>query len=194
MLPKNTTTYTGFTLIEFMVAISIFFVISVASYVPYSHFQKKSLLNQWVKEVVQSLYEARNLSINGLDSGSGNLSVGIYFDTSDDANTSLTFLSYPHSFSGSQILTQETADIQIYKQKQLPQWVQVDHISDHEKFLVFFQSISGVGEYFSLSGWSGVKEVFSWDRLDIQLSYKWAETKTLQRNIEYYTDGNIADF
>ncbi len=194
MIFRHNTTYSGFTLVEFMVAITIFFVISVASYVPYSHFQKKSLLNQWVKEVVQSLYEARNLSINGLDSWSGNLSVGIYFDASSEDNTSLTFFSYPHSFSGSQILTQETEDIQIYKQKALPVWVQVDHISDHERFLVFFQSISGIGEYFSLSNSTTVKEVFPGDTLAIQLSYKWAKTKTLQRNIEYYTDGNIADF
>jgi len=181
----------GFTLIEFMVAISIFFIISAGSYIPYSHYQKKWLLNQGVKEIVQSLYESRNLSINGLDSWSGNVSIWLYFDTTDGKNTSLTYFTYPHSFTWAQVTHQISEEIHIEKVKSLPQWVQIDSVAWKKKFLVFFSSISWQGSYYY---WDPVKNTFTDEEIDIELSYKWAESSSLQRQIKYYTKWNIADY
>jgi prepilin-type N-terminal cleavage/methylation domain-containing protein len=95
----------GFTLIELMITLSIFFILSLSTYISYSHFQKKTLLNQGVKEITKSIYDARNLAINGIDSGSGNLSIGLYFDsTSEETQKKLQYFSYPYTFSGSQIV------------------------------------------------------------------------------------------
>ena len=69
----------GFTLIELLVVITIMVIVLLATYIPYAHHQKKVLIKQWAKELVQSLTEARNLAINGLRSGSGNVNVGLYF-------------------------------------------------------------------------------------------------------------------
>jgi len=181
----------GFTLIEFMVAMAVFFIISATSYIPYNHYQKKGLLNQWVKEIVQSLYESRNLSINGLDSGSGNVSVGLYFDTTDGNNTALTYFTYPHSFSWSQIDNREWGEIQIEKIKTLPQWVQIDTIGWGENLLILFSAISWEGSYYY---WDPARSIFTDEEIDIEISYKWATSSSLQRQIKYYTKWNIADY
>ena len=181
----------AFTLIEFMVAISIFFIISATSYIPYSHYQKKWLLNQGVKEITQSIYESRNLSINGMDTGSGNISLWLYFDTSEWKNTSITFFSYPHSFTGSQIIHSETSEIKIEKIKKLPKWIQIDSIWWKDKFLIFSEAITGKWSYFY---WNPTKESFTGNTIDIDISYKWATSSSLQKQIHYYTRGNIADY
>jgi len=54
----------AFTLIEFMVAISIFFILATASYAPYSYYSKKAKIRLTGKEISQILNEARNMSIN----------------------------------------------------------------------------------------------------------------------------------
>lgn len=184
----------GFTLIEFMVTITIFFIIATASYIPYSHYQRKWLLNQWVKEITQSLYEARNMSINGLNSGSGNVSVWLYFDTSDAGKNQITYFSYPHSFTGSQITNVETSDILIERVKTLPGGIWIDSVSEKASFLVFFQAITWKWSYYFWDTPLGAKQEFTWDILDIDVSFKGATSESLQKQIEYYTEGNIADY
>jgi prepilin-type N-terminal cleavage/methylation domain-containing protein len=66
----------AFTLIELMIVITIISIISLATYIPYAHHQKKTLIKQAAREITQSLSEARNLAINGLSTLSGaNLNV-----------------------------------------------------------------------------------------------------------------------
>jgi len=62
-------------LIEFVIAITIFFILAVASYAPYSYYGNKARLKQTTRETNQLLYEARNMAINGSITSSGNLSV-----------------------------------------------------------------------------------------------------------------------
>jgi len=85
---KYTGKIKGFTLIELIVVISIIAIISLASYFPYAHHQKKVLLKQASREIAQSFSEARNFSLNGLNTGSGNLNVGLYIPQT------ATFLAY----------------------------------------------------------------------------------------------------
>lgn len=189
---KSYRTKHGFTLIEFIIAMTIFFIVSALSYIPYNHYQKKWHLRQGVKEITQSLYEARNLSINGLNSGSGHLAVGVYFDTTEWENTHITYFSYPHSFTGTQITNSQTPHIRIERTKDLPVWVQIDSVAGKSKFLVYFESISWKGRYYF---WDSVtKEEFSSDEIDIDISYKWATSPSLKKQIKYYTKWNIADY
>ena len=184
----------GFTLIELIIAMSIFFLLSSASYIPYSHSRKVGLVNQWIKEITQSLYETRNLSINGLDSGSGNLSIGLYFDASEGENRHITYFSYPYSFSGSQITVTKSTDIHIEKIKELPLWVQIENIGGKERFLIFFHSISGKGEYFFWDDTSPIKQNFLNTEIEVGVSYKGSTSPSLNKSILYYTQGNIADY
>lgn len=110
--------------------------------------------------------------------------MGLYFDASDDTNTQLTYFSYPFSFTGSQILNTQTEDIRIEKIKNLPKGVQIDSVAGKEKFLVFFESITGKGSYFS---WDPSKQQFLEDVVQIDISYKGATSTSLQRSINYYT-------
>lgn len=63
----KTFSHTAFTLIELMVVITIMSILMFASYIPYEHHQKKVTLRLAAKEISQSLSEARNLAIYGLD-------------------------------------------------------------------------------------------------------------------------------
>lgn len=82
-----------------------------------------------MKEITKSIYDARNLAINGIDSGSGNISIGLYFDsTTEEAQKKLQYFSYPYTFSGSQILPEALGEIKILKEKTLPSGVTVDSV------------------------------------------------------------------
>lgn len=172
---KNT--YSGFTLIELMIVITIVWIISLATYLPYAHHQKKVAIKQAAREISQSLSQARNLAIHGLDVWDGNVNVALYFAswaTQIDYYTSTGALNIG-------ALPSDT-----YRQKQLPQWVQVDSIGGigGERLFVF-DSISGSG---SISG-----EIVP-DEVEIQISYQWATNSILQRVIKYYRKSYISDY
>ncbi|MCT4617375.1 MAG: prepilin-type N-terminal cleavage/methylation domain-containing protein [Candidatus Gracilibacteria bacterium] len=57
----------AFTLIELLVAISIFFALVITTYIPYAFYQNKAKVNITIKDISQSINEARNLAINGLE-------------------------------------------------------------------------------------------------------------------------------
>jgi type II secretory pathway pseudopilin PulG len=54
----------AFTLIELLVAISIFFALVITTYIPYAFYQNKAKVNITIKDISQSINEARNLAIN----------------------------------------------------------------------------------------------------------------------------------
>jgi prepilin-type N-terminal cleavage/methylation domain-containing protein len=59
----------AFTLIEFMIAITIISILMVMTYAPYNYYSNKAKVRVTAKEISQSLYESRNLAIHGLDNG-----------------------------------------------------------------------------------------------------------------------------
>ena len=168
----------AFTLIELMIVITIISIISLATYIPYAHHQKKALIKQAAREITQSLSEARNLALNWLSTLSwSNFDVWIYFSswaTQIDYYTStgtLDILSLPAN---------------IYKSKKFPQGMKVDTIdgSSGDK-LIHFSAISG--------SWYISNTPFSND-IHINISYRWATNPILQKNITYYTKSFISDY
>lgn len=183
----------GFTLIELLVSMTIMFILISTVYIPYSHYQNKLLLRQWIKEISQSIIEARNLSINWITSFSWNLSVWIYINSEDANDEYIKIFSYPHSFTWSQIEAIETSDIKLIKIKTLPYWVKVNEINSESKYLLYFDSITWDWNYiFWDSLWN--KKVFTWSIIDIKLSFKNSSSQSLQKNINYYTKSNIIDY
>lgn len=168
----------AFTLIELMIVITIISIISLATYIPYAHHQKKTLIKQAAREITQSLSEARNLAINGLSTLSGaNLNVWVYFSqeaTQIDYYTSawtLDILSLP---------------VDVYKTKKLPQGMQVDSV---------WGSSSGSLIHFSAISWSWyISNIAFTSDIQIDISYKWASTPVLQKSITYYTKSFISDY
>lgn len=168
----------AFTLIELMVVITLIAIITLASYLPYAHHQKKVLVKQWAREISQSLAEARNLAIHGLTTWSWNLNVALFF------GSWATQIEYYTSTGALSLSTLPMADL--LKVKQLPAWVQIDTIdSTNADYLVQYQRIS----------WSGsIEPAVSGNQVDISLSYKGAVSPVLQKVVHYYTQSYITDY
>lgn len=176
-MQNNTRKNTGFTLIELMIVITIIWVISLTTYFPYAHHQKKVLIKQAAREISQSLSEARNFAIHGLDVGAGNVNVALYF---------WSWATQIDYYTSTGTLNISSLPWEAYKQKKLPQGIQVDSIawSTGERLFVF-DSINGS---WSIS-WSGVT-----DEVDISISYKWSSSPVLQQVIKYYRKSYISDY
>jgi prepilin-type N-terminal cleavage/methylation domain-containing protein len=54
----------GFTLIEMLIAMSIFFIMVVMTYANYAYFQNIARVKLSLKEISQSINEARNMAIS----------------------------------------------------------------------------------------------------------------------------------
>ncbi len=173
---KRNIIFPAFTLIELMIVITIISIISLATYFPYAHHQKKTLIKQAAREVTQSLLDARNLAIHGLDTGSGNLNVWLYFASW------ATQLDYVVSTWSLDIVSLPWA----YKIKKLPRGIVVSSIDGGTGDRLFsFDSITGSG---SIS-WS-----LTSDTVSILLSYRWTSSPVLQKEITYYTKSYISDY
>jgi len=144
------TSQKAFTLIEVLIVVAILGIMLTATYAPYSHYQKKALLKQWKKEIVQSIYEARNLAVNGLDVSGNNVSVGILFDnTSQEASKKLTYYSYPLDTDTTSLNPASLPQDRIIKSKDLPNQIQLEEISWEKQFFFLFDAISGIWRYYS---------------------------------------------
>lgn len=166
----------AFTLIELMVVITIMGIIMFASYIPYEFHQKKTALRVAAREVSQSLSDARNLAIHGLDSGSGNLSVGLYFAS---GATQIEYYAYPYT------LTMNTGTLDTaYKirSKKLPRGVNVYSIAGApQDYFISFGAIHGSG-------------AITEDTVSIILSYGNSNDAVLQREVTFYTQTHISDY
>jgi hypothetical protein len=81
-----------------MVAMAIFFILVTVSYIPYSYYEVKQRVKIGAKTVSQTLYEARNMAINGQSSNNQNVSVGVFLDSQNSKNKVIVF-TYPFSFT-----------------------------------------------------------------------------------------------
>ncbi len=183
----------AFTLIELFVSITILFIIVWTVYIPYSHYQNKLLLKQWTKEISQNIIEARNMSINWVNSLSWNLSIWLYLNSEDLNNEYIKYYSYPHFFTWSQIKVNETSDIKLIKSKSLPYGVTINKINWKSKYLFYFDSITWEGKYIYWDSlWN--KNIFTWSLINIEVSFKNSSSQSLQKIINYYTKSNIIDY
>lgn len=168
--------YSWFTLIELMVVITIVGIVSLATYMPYAHHQKKTIVKQAVKEISQTLGESRNLAIHGLDTGSWNVYVGI-----DLLPWSRKIEYYTSTWSINLFQAEN-----IYKTKQLPTWAEIVSVNgdDTTQVRMNFSPITGSGEVV----WT------SWDTISIVVWYKWTTDPILQKELIYYRKSFISDY
>lgn len=181
----------AFSLIELIVVMTILFIVSLLIYSPYLFYRQKAILKQWVKEVSKSIYEARNIAINGSTSWSWNLSIWIYFDTLN--NDTITFFSYPHSFTGSQITVIPWSEVKIVKTLKLPEWTQIEKIWWQDNGLFFFSSIFWEWKYYYFDPTRQDFPLIN-NRIEIDITYEWATAEILKRKIFYYIWTNIIDY
>lgn len=182
-----------FTLIELLIAITIFFIITFTTYAPYNYYTKKAKLNNATKEISQSLYSARNMAINWLTWLGFNNSVWVYFNNESSVKNKISFFSYPYNLASSLIIPETNLDIKLIKTITLPKWIQFDSINGQDNVLFFFNSISWTGSYYYYY-YDPVKNDFSWDEIVVKISYKWSLWASLTKEIIYYTKTNIVDY
>lgn len=175
-----------------MVVITIFGIMVAATYIPYSYYEIKQRVKIGGKQVSQILYEARNMAINGQSDNNKNVSVGVFFDVENDKNK-VVILSYPYTFTGSEIGTLETSEIKKIRTLELPKWVQIETIWTQKKALFFFQSISWQGKFWWWDT-TGTKSEFPAGVIELKLSFKWSTQTNLQKIIQYYTYTHIIDY
>lgn len=161
-----------------MVVITLISIITLISYIPYAHHQKKLLLKQWTREISQSFSDARNLSLHWLNTGSWNLNVGLFFWSW------ATEIIYYTSTSSLSLATISAEDQ--YKVKQLPKGIQIDSIDGVSgDFLMSYERITGSGS---------TEPTITWQEFDINVSYLWSTSPVLQKVIRYYTQSHIVDY
>ena len=182
----------AFTLIELLVSMTIFFVVVMVTYIPYNYYQNKAKLRQSTKEISQSLYEARNMAINWTSSGS-NLSVWLYFDSSDSSKNSLSFLSYPYSFTWSQITNNIWWQVNLIKTIELQPWIEINTVNWEPNWLFFFEAINGKWKYYYWDS-SWIRNDIVSREIDLGFSYKNSSSPNLKKEIKYYTETNIVDY
>jgi len=204
----------AFTIIELIISMTIFFILVMMTYVPYNFYMNKVKVRNTIKEISQSLYEARNMAINWFanwtnSSNESNRSVWLYIDILNNPSE-LQFFSYPHSYTWSEIINNPLSDtnINLIKKHTLIEWMKIKSIHWHDYWLFFYDAITWNWKYFyydlSLNLWDTnlilednnlILEEFSETEIKIDFSFKGAdEWSPLYWKIKYLTNTNIVDY
>lgn len=189
MIHKNTTNW--FTLLEMLIAVTIFLIITVSTFSTYIHYQEKSTLHDWIKEVSQSLYEARNYAINWLNDNSNNKSIWLYFDKNFNK---IDYYSYDYTLSWSEIKLDTLVPwVSLFKTKTLNSNFYIENILGENNAMFLFNSISWKWEYFYFDEFDN-RVPFLQNKVDIDVSYKHSTSSLLNKTISYFTNTYITDY
>lgn len=183
----------AFTLIELIITITIIVLIWGATFMNFAYSQNKMNLKLTAKDVSQALYNARNMAINWLDSNSWNVSVWVYFDNSSENKNKISFFSYPFNLDINSTDLLNTDDKRVIKEIKFSNSIELNWVEDKDKFLFLFQAISWSWYYYYRDSTS-TKIPYTWEDIDIMISFKGAETSNLSKNIKYIIWTNIIDY
>ncbi len=154
------------------------------TYVNYASYQNIAKVKLSLKEVSQSIHDARNMAINGYDKNMVNQSVWIYFDLKGQS-----IQYYGYNFNSWVTLSPS----HLIKEKKLQEWVQISHLSWNETIMIHFSSIYWIPNIYTVgSAWQ--IEAFSWDVLEIAVSYKWIQNYPFKRDMKYFKNTNVVDY
>lgn len=184
----------AFTLVELLVTISIIVLITSAWFLNYSYGQNKSNLKLSSKDIAQSLYNARNMAINWLDSSSWNVSVWVFFDNSEWENSKFLLYSYPYNLDIANTDLLSTNEKKLIKEIALYKWIQINNIENKNKFMFFYDAITWSWKYFYWDSQNSPKQSFSWDKVDINISFWWTDSESLSKKLTYIIWTHIVDY
>ena len=178
-----------FTLIELIIVISIIWTMMVMVYAPYNIFQKKAEVKIASKSIAKTISESRNMAIHWASSSSWNLSIWVYFDSSN--KNIIKIFNYPYSYwTWSQIVVNDSS--LLINEIDIWQNLQIDKIENKTKVLFLFEAISWKWYYFDFEG-TRQNLVITNNKINIEFSYKGA-TNNLKKNLEYYINTHISDY
>lgn len=182
----------AFTLIELMIAITIVIIVTMATYAPYNYYKNKAKLKNTASEITQLLYESRNKAVNWAVWLDWNVSIWVYFDSSELYKDKIEIFSYPHDINNLDIDKIEWWDVNKIDTIFLEKGVWIDNIDWNDNLLFVFSSISWDLSFYTWS-WP-VRTSFNDTEVLINFSYKWASSINLQKTVTYFTNTNIIDY
>lgn len=181
-----------FTLIEFLIAMTIFFILVVMSFANYLYYQNISKVKISLKEVSQSINNTRNLALSWLDIWWKNQSVAILLKK-DESKTIIYNFDFDKNYSDIDLNS-----LTPNKEVQLQKWVNIKNIkswsyNDLSEILIYYSSIKAKPEFLKLrNDW--VWEVLNTKDLTLKLSYKNSWNYPLLRELNYKKLTNVVDY
>ncbi|MDD3301948.1 MAG: prepilin-type N-terminal cleavage/methylation domain-containing protein [Candidatus Gracilibacteria bacterium] len=183
----------AFTLVELMIVITIMALIGTVGYMNYAYSQNKMNLNFTSKDISQALYNARNMAVNGLDSSSGNVSIGVFFDNSLGNNNKIELYTYPYDMDIASEDLISTSKKTFLKEIDFYKGISIVNVEGKDKFLFLFQAVTGSGYYYYWDSTPGKKD-FVGSKIDIKVSLGANGTTTLSKDLNYIVGTNIIDY
>lgn len=174
-----------FTLIELLISMTIFLILTTLTYANYAMYQNIAKVRLWLKEVSQSIHEARNMAINGYERNESNQSIWVLFDT----NNKDTISFYWFHFSSGITLSPDT----LIKQRKLQDSVGIDFVSGKDSMLLYFSAIYGEPTLYFLDDTWDFQE-YTGATLDISLSFREATRYPFKRELQYFKNTNVVDY
>lgn len=181
-----------FTLMEFLVASTIVVLLTLMTYVPYSHYQNKAKIKIASREISQSFYESKNMATWWITSNNTNKSVWLYITTDLLTSNTIKFLSYPYDIEEININNNVSGSTELIKEKKLQDWVSIVDLWPYNNLLFFYESITWESKVYTFD--SGTKTQVTDDILDITISYRNSSSDSLKSKLNYYTKTNIIDY
>lgn len=164
-----------------------------ATFMNFAYSQNKMNLKLTAKDISQALYNARNMAINWLDSSSWNVSVWVYFDNSDENKSKISFFSYPFDLDVSSTDFINTDKKKLIKEIKFYKSIELNNVAQKDRFVFLFNAISWSWQYYYRDS-NPIKKSYTWEDIDIKISFKWATTPNLTKDIKYIIGTNIIDY
>lgn len=182
----------AFTLIELMVAITIFVLLWSMVFWPYAYYLNKSKVKHTQKEVTQLIYEAKNMALNGIVWEDKNISVWVFFDTNQADR--IDVISFDYDKTADDIQTNPNLVNDALSKKPiisltLQPGITFQEISWEEIGLIYFQAINGSWWLLAGNSFSQIS-----GNSDIVFAYKDATSWALRKAITYIPDTQIVDY
>ena len=186
----------AFTLIEFVIVITIAGMLMVWVHAPYNVYQTKQKVRNSVKILTQTLYEARNLAINWLNERSTAADTGV-----DSSNKKIgVHLKWGngviniYGYSIGDVIDLDPS--KLLKSEALAPWVEIEKIwGSHSEALFVYNPITWDLTHRYWSSWLFVPFASTVDTVEIDIRYKNASvTDFFKRTVTYYPKTFISDY
>jgi len=178
-----------FTLIEFLIAITIFFILVMMSFANYIYYQNISKVKISLKEVSQSINNSRNLALSWLNINKKNQNIAIYFEKWSNKSSIYNFDFNLDSIPDFKTLVP-------YKETELQNWVKISNINsswDLDNIIIYYSSIFAKVEFYTIKNGNSIEKINSND-IKLKLSYKNSSTFPLVRELTYKKLTNVVDY
>lgn len=185
-------TASWFTLIELMIAITIFLILVMMTYANYTFYQNIAKVKLSLKEISQSLSRARNMASSWYQKDNINQKIWVLFEKEKNI-----IKYYNFNYNSWVILDYLKDDVNLLKQEYLQQNIKISNISlswsnDLEKVLVVFSSIYWTWWFYKVDT-TWITEMTE-KEINFTISFKNANSFPLKRWLDYNKITNISDY